>query len=464
MITIVLLFLQGLFCFFLCWFSPSLYLHKKNSLTLTEEQILTLAPDEASKKSGKDLANPAKWVSKGANEQALWGEAQGSGSKPYQTQVDLGSIAFKCSCPSRKFPCKHGLGLMLFYARQQNSFTETEAPAWVTDWLSKRAEKEEKKAIQEEKPVDEAAQAKRQQARQSKVADGIEELTLWLKDIVRNGILTMPDKGFSWFDNMAKRMVDAQAPGLANMVRSLGETNFYAEGWQSHFMNQLVSIYLLIEGYKNSSQLDVALQQDIRNWIGFTQNQDELKEKPGITDTWLVLSKQSTETDTITTERNWLYGTESNQYALVLQFLVRGQGAQWSFTPGMFVQAELVFFPAVSALRAIVKRQIATGAVNNFNSFSNWQQVTATETTLSSAMPVRSERPFIVQQLKPVQYNQQWWLQDAMHNMMQLKNEQRYIWKLLSLGGGAALDMAVIGREDQYEAVGVWQNETYTIL
>jgi len=49
------------------------------------------------------LANPAKWVSKGANEQALWGECQGNGSKPYQTQIDLSNIAFKYSCTSRKF-------------------------------------------------------------------------------------------------------------------------------------------------------------------------------------------------------------------------------------------------------------------------------------------------------------------------------------------------------------------------
>ena len=150
-------------------------------MNLTEDQILTLAPDEASKKSGKELSGPAKWVSKGVNEFALWGEAQGSGSKPYQTQVDLTNIAFKCSCPSRKFPCKHGLGLLLLYSRQQNTFTDNNAPAWVKDWIEKRGEKQEKKAIQDDKPVDEAAQAKRQQARQQKVTDGIAELQLWMK-------------------------------------------------------------------------------------------------------------------------------------------------------------------------------------------------------------------------------------------------------------------------------------------
>jgi hypothetical protein len=441
-----------------------LFYNQISLLNLTEDQILTLAPDEASKKSGKDLANPSKWVSKGANEQALWGEAQGSGTKPYQTQIDFANIAFKCSCPSRKFPCKHGLGLMLFYVRKKNDFTIADAPAWVTEWLNKRVEKEEKKITKEEKTIDEAAQAKRQQARQNKVSDGIEELGLWMKDIIRNGILGMPEKGFAYFENMAKRMVDAQAPGLANMVRNLGEINFYAEGWQTNFINQLLHIYLITAGFKNTAAIDETLQQDIRTWIGFTQNQEELKEQTGITDTWLVLCKQTFEVDTITTERNWLYGTQSNQYALVLQFIVRGQGGQLTFTPGMFIQAELIFYPSVTPLRAIVKRQIATNAVNKFSSFTNWQQVAETETTLSSKMPVRCERPFIIQQLKPVQYNNQWWLQDAEQKMMQLKNEHKTIWKLLSLSGGEALNMVVIGKEDKYEPVGVWYNNEYKIL
>ncbi len=439
-------------------------LQKISPLNLTEDQILTLAPDEASKKSGKDLSSPAKWVSKGVNEFALWGEAQGSGSKPYQTQVDLTNIAFKCSCPSRKFPCKHGLGLLLLYSRQQNTFTDNNAPAWVKEWIEKRSEKQEKKVIQEDKPVDEAAQAKRQQARQQKVTDGIAELRLWMKDIVRNGILNMPEKGFAWFDAMVKRMVDAQAPGLANMIRNLAETNFYAEGWQARFMEQLLNIFLITEGFTNSNNLQGPLVQDIRTWIGFTQNQEELKEQTGITDAWLILAKQVTEVDSITTERNWLYGTNSNQYALVLQFIVRGQGGQLTLTPGMYIQAELVFFPSVTPLRAIIKRQVAASAVAEFSGMGHWEQVVQAETEQCALQPVRAERPYIVQQLTPVQYDNQWWLQDTAFNLMPIKNHHKTIWKLLSLSGGRALDMAVIGKSEWYEPVGVWNEDVYTIL
>lgn len=431
---------------------------------LSEEQVLALAPDESSKKSGKELSGAAKWVSKGVNDLALWGECQGSGSKPYQTQVDIINLAFKCSCPSRKFPCKHGIGLLLLYARHKNDFTTNEMPAWVAEWITKRTERQEKQAEQKEKPVDEAAQAKRKLAREQKVTDGIEELLQWIKDIIRNGIINMPEKGAEWFGNMARRMVDAQAPGLAGMVKYLGEINFYREGWQSEFMDQLLRIYLVTTGFKNSEALPAALQQDIRNWIGFTQNQDELKEQTGITDTWLVLGKQTTEDDNLTVERNWLYGVSSNKYALVLQFLIRGQGGQLNLMPGVFVQAELVYYPSVVPLRAIVKRQMNAEKTQQYKGFINWQQVAEAETAYSSALPFRSERPFIIEQVRPVIYNQQWWLQDSNNTLMSIKSGFKNIWKLLSLSGGQALNVAVVGKEKMYEPIGAWYNDEYKLL
>lgn len=433
-------------------------------MQLSEEQVLALAPDESSRKSGKELSSPAKWVSKGVNELALWGECQGSGSKPYQAQVDLVNIAFKCSCPSRKFPCKHGIGLLLLYVRTKNDFTNNEMPAWVSEWISKRSERQEKQAVQKDKPVDEAAQAKRRQAREQKVSDGIEELLQWIKDIIRNGIISIPEKGPAWYENMARRMVDAQAPGLAGMLKNMAGINFYRDGWQSEFIDQLLRLYLLATGYKNNESLSPLLQQDIRTWIGFTQNQDELKEQPGITDTWLILGKQVTEEDNLTIERNWLYGVTTDQYALVLQFLVRGQGAQFTLTPGIFVQAELVFYPSVVPLRAIIKKQTGTGKVQQYKGFANWQQVVEAESSYSAALPFRSERPFIIEQVRPVYYEHQWWLQDSNKAMMQIKSGFKNIWKLLSLSGGEPLNIAVAGKEKVYEPFGVWYQQEYTIL
>lgn len=425
---------------------------------------MALAPDAGSARSGKELANPAKWVSRGIHEKALWGECQGSGSKPYQTQIDRQNIAFKCSCPSRKFPCKHGLGLLLLHARQPDIFIDSTEPDWVTTWLSKREEKQTQQAEKKDKPVDEAAQAKRAQARESKVSDGIDDLRLWISDIIRNGIHSMPEKGDHWFEQMAKRMIDAQAPALAALVRNLGNTSFYSDGWQSGFMDQLLQLYLLIEGYKNSNDADGAIFDDLRLGIGFTQKQDELKEQTGITDNWLVIAKQLSERDNITTEKYWLYGSDTRKYALVLQFIARGQVAQLAITPGLYIHAELVFYPSALPMRAIIKQQHNAGTKPAFKGYSNWQQVAEEETASFSILPFRAERPYLIHQLKPVQYKEQWWLQDSDGAMMQLLHPSRYIWKLLSISGGDPLDMAVIGKEDRYLAVGLWNQDEYIIL
>ena len=114
-------------------------------MALTLEAVAALAPDDASAKAAKGLTSAAKWPTLGANDQAVWGECQGSGSKPYQTQVDLSGPAFKCSCPSRKFPCKHGLALLMLQAQSPTLFTATEVPAWVAEWVASRSEKAQKK-------------------------------------------------------------------------------------------------------------------------------------------------------------------------------------------------------------------------------------------------------------------------------------------------------------------------------
>src|SRR6266700_2307982 len=106
--------------------------------TFTTEQILAMAPDTSSATAGKALASPGKWVTLGCSEAAVWGECQGSGSKPYEVDIDLSEPAFRCSCPSRKFPCKHGLGLLLLFAGQPGALAAGAKPDWVVAWAAKR--------------------------------------------------------------------------------------------------------------------------------------------------------------------------------------------------------------------------------------------------------------------------------------------------------------------------------------
>jgi len=201
-------------------------------MILTSEQIAGLAPDDASVKAGRGLANPAKWPLLGQSTEAMWGACQGSGSKPYQVSIDLSGPAFKCTCPSRKFPCKHGIGLMLLAVDKPDSVKADVPPTWVTDWLASRGEKAQKKATAEKKETvaDLEAAAKRAGKRLDRMKEGGAELDRWLTDQIRSGIATYPQQPGSYFSGLAARMVDAQLPGLGHEVSRLGSLIYTGDG------------------------------------------------------------------------------------------------------------------------------------------------------------------------------------------------------------------------------------------
>jgi len=175
------------------------------------EQVLALAPDAGGAAAGRKLGSPAPWSGTGQAEAdgAVWGLCEGSGRSPYRTVVDLGGPAYKCSCPSRKFPCKHALGLLLLWSDGQVG--PAEAPEWVHAWLQTRVAKAAAPAAPRSPDAD--AARGRADRRADRVAGGIDELDRWLADNVRTGLATVPGGGYRHFESVAARMVDAQAPG-----------------------------------------------------------------------------------------------------------------------------------------------------------------------------------------------------------------------------------------------------------
>ena len=372
-------------------------------LNLTEEQILQLAPDDSSVKAGKGLATLSKWVLKECSGRAVWGHCQGSGKNPYQTVIDLNDIAFKCSCPSRKFPCKHGLGLLLLYARQPDQFTQAEEPEWVTAWLAKRTEKAEKKEqkAKSETPVDEAAQAKRQEKRHQKVLGGISDLEVWMKDLVRNGFLNVPERAYTLFDNMARRMVDAQAPGLAGRLRAMEAIDFDSESWKSDLTESMGRLYLLMQSYRNMDGLPEEWKDEIRTQIGYPQSKDNVLAGEPVADSWLVLHKQSRKVNDINTDIYWFYGKESRLFARYLSFAVAGTFSTENWIPGSAYKGALCFYNGTGTCRRALFRESVLAEENFVPACSpNLKQAAAVYRTAMLTNPFFEDVPLLVDDVR----------------------------------------------------------------
>lgn len=438
-------------------------------MQLSEEQIIKLAPDAASVKAGKGLASAAKWVLRGASERALWGHCQGSGVNPYQTQVDLQNIAFKCSCPSHKFPCKHSLGLLFLYASQPNLFSTGEEPAWVVEWLDKRVNKAAEKKEKSDKPVDAEAQAKRQEARHRKVRAGVEDLQGWLRDLVRNGLLNVPERAQALFEGIAKRMVDAQAPGLAGMMRQLQEINYFGEDWKYELTALLSKAYLVAESYKHLDELPEEWQDEIRTLVGYPQSKEEVLAKgQTVTDDWYVLGTESLQQDRLTVEYNWLYGRQSKKYALFLQFIMTGALPEIAFLPGNVVQADLTFYRGINPTRVLIREQRGLGEIfpvadgsTGYASLSEAMQGFREKLTVN---PFLHEVPMIVSGVRFVVHEGQFWLKDRDERFVALNAGEAGRLKGLAVTGGREFTGFFMTGERGWRVLSLWIDDKYYTL
>lgn len=444
-------------------------------LTLTTEQILALAPDSASAKAGQGLAGPRKWVTLGSNERAVWGECQGSGKDPYQVQADLGDeLAYKCSCPSRKLPCKHTLGLLLMLANQRAAFTQNTTPAWVEEWLAKRTQTAQKRVEKQERaaqapdPATEAkraaSQARSAAARENRIAAGLLDLERWMSDLIRQGLADAQGKHSSFWDGMAARMVDSQAPGVARMLRAIGDLSTTSPRWQDQALERLSRLHLLIEGFKQLGDLPSETQADIRTALGLATREEELVQQAGVRDQWLVLGQRVEEEDTLLVQRTWLWGTTGQQPALLLSFSAAGQPLDRSLIIGTSIDAELSFYPGAFPLRAIIKTRHAPP--DPFDLQSGHRSISEAVGTYAAALaanPWLAQFPLRLQEVLLIPHEQGWHIRDSSGYMLPLAPAFLKSWHLMALSGGRPLTLFGEWDGDYFMPLGT-QTSRYTSL
>ena len=396
----------------------------------TPDQVRSIAPDSGAARAGEGLANRRTWSATGRHDRAAWGLCQGSGASPYQTIVEFAGPAFKCSCPSRKFPCKHALGLLFLLAADAAVFPTADPPGWATEWLAsreQRAERSEARAATKgtddaeigaggarAAEHDPAARAKRIQARERKVDAGLSDLDRWLRDLVRRGLAAAKSEGYAFWDQAGARLVDAQAASLGREVRTLGAVANSGPGWADGSLERVARLHLIVEAYRRLETLPEDLRADVRSLVGWTVKEDELPPDAAVADRWLVLGRTVYADDRLTTARTWLMGEVSNRYALHLAFGAGGANPPPLAIPGSSFRGELVFYPSATPLRVAVGNVGEPGpVVSSLPGASTIAAAADTFAALLARNPFLASWPVALADVVPIGRDSQMMLRDA---------------------------------------------------
>ncbi|MFE3193350.1 DUF5691 domain-containing protein [Nocardia sp. NPDC059240] len=411
------------------------------TIAWTADHIGSLAPDAASLTAARKLRS--KWSGTGIHDTALWGLCQGSGSRPYQTIVDLSGPAYKCTCPSRKFPCKHALSLLLAWSAGEVAEADQVAD-FAADWLGGRSARAAKKAAPEAKPA-RAAGATADQ-RRARVSAGLADLDTWLTDQIRTG-LAQADRSMRAFETVAARMVDAQAPGIASTLRQLPLATTHSE-WPRLLVREYARLHLLATAHARLDALSPALQASVRTHIGYPTPAESVRTEPAVRDRWLVLGVRTTTEDNLYTRRVWLRGRTSGRWALLVDHHY-GSPAFPNDTPapGFQVDASVHFYPSATPLRAMWGARhedipepfttiplLADGSVAS----ALTQQAAAL-----GADPFLRSWPMLLADVVPVRGENGWYIRETDGTALPVSVAEGEPWRLLGLSGGHPL--TVIG-------------------
>jgi hypothetical protein len=404
------------------------------------EQVLALAPDATSQKAGRTLGTARPWSGTGFSPDpaTVWGLCQGSGRTPYQAIVDLAEPAYRCSCPSRKFPCKHALGLLLLWSA--GGVAPAEPPDWVTEWQASRSTRKNKATPRAERQAD----PKTAQRRADRVDAGLRELDRWLTDQVRQGLAGASRAGYAHWDTMAARLVDAQAPGLASSVRRLAA----AAGAPERLLTELSLIRLLLCGYQRVGELPADLAATVRGRIGFPVATEDVLAGERLRDDWAVLGLRDEGDERLTVRRVWLRGAASRRSALVLAFAAVGQTLTTDLVPGTIVDADLTFYPGALPLRALVAQRYAAPIP-----FATTLVTRAAGDTVGAALdgyagavaaePWLERWPVLLSAAGPAtDHSGRWYLRDPAGDALPLDPVVGEPWRLVAAAGGAPVAVA----------------------
>ena len=214
---------------------------------ITEQQILALAPNPAAAANGKKISQKGGFVRLEASADGTFylGECQGSGKSNYITTADYikpEAPVFRCSCPSRQFPCKHSLALLyeILYGKK---FASCEIPE---DILKKREKKQARTvraqeaapgtgegagngqgetAIREEgsgarKKSSSAGKAVRTR-KWKKQLEGLDLAQKLVRELLDAGLGTMGGAALKTYRDLAKQLGDYYLPGPQRLLNRL---------------------------------------------------------------------------------------------------------------------------------------------------------------------------------------------------------------------------------------------------
>ncbi len=404
------------------------------------EKLVQIAPDQPTLERARRLLARGRWPELATNRRFIWGACMSRGVRRHQVAVDLEEETFYCNCPSPKHPCKHAIALLIRYLEPSDDWLlTTETPLWLRQWQQRRQQPQSEEARREAERQNALQRARNRDARLQLMQSGVDQLDIWLNDLLRQGLAAaygMPE--IQW-EAFAKNMVDAKLGGVARKIRHLGR-QLQQEDEYGRALEMIGDLYLFAQAFRRQEYLPAGMVREVLSFAGMSTKKNEVLARSGITDRWLVIGQMTGQEEDLRFRRSWLLGAQQGAFALLLDFAWGEQSFDIDWKAGQQLEAELAYYPSSYPLRALVKSYAPIHQVFETRAgYNNLNAMADSFAEANAAHPWIFRFPVLLNESIPVYEGEQWRLIDQNRKAISLRAFPETGWKLLAASGGSPI-------------------------
>lgn len=342
------------------------------------------------------------------------------------------------------------------------SFPIVTKPDWVTKWVNGRNKRSDKKRTRQDSQL--VPQLFDHQ-RQTTIMAGLLEFELWLRDLMRNGLASARHKPNSYWKEMANRLVDVQAMGMAKELERLSALPTETPDWPEKLLSGIGRLYLLIQGFKNFETLTPATQADLQTAVGWLPKGLNQGTNNIFNDYWHIMGRQVTQTGKRQIQHIWLWGQKSNKPAQIMHVAHGRRNLDYSLVTGTIWKAQLSYYQGAVPLQAHFVRRF--GFSQPEKPVIGYASILEAATAFSQSLAVNpwwQRFPIALQAVIPDHHGNHWFVHDESGHVLPLPANYKYGWHLRAVSGGQALSLFGVWNGSLLLPLTVWADGRYLSL
>ncbi|MCB0666173.1 MAG: hypothetical protein KDC80_10140 [Saprospiraceae bacterium] len=271
--------------------------------------------------------------------------------------------------------------------------------------------------------------------RQILMDKGIEQLEIWLYDVIKIGLLQYDFAEQSVFE-ISSRMIDAKLGGIARRLRRLGTLNRADPDWVEQVLRILGDLYLLVSAFKNKKELSSGLITSLYSLAGLNIKKTDLLSLAPVEDHWLVCGVEFEEEENLRSRFTWIMGAKSKRTALLLDFAFGRVDFQTRYLFRHSYQGSLYYYPGSFPIRAHLQDPLVVRKIKTFPaSFENIEKYLDVYAHAISLNPWITDFPVCIRNVTLQKSGEKFLMVDSGGQVLPVKNSPDDLWPVYAALG-----------------------------